>query len=215
MLAPRKRNARKGFTLVEVLTVMGVTVALSALIVQTLFRSRDAVDHTVDKVEAVQSARQVVDTLTPLVAVTASPPAGGFRPVTINLPETDDGLSPTSLDLVTTENFLGEEFAGNKREFIPLDELRSFFYRVEYEPEGGRLILRKMMDTDPSTADPRVSPKLLASGIDGLIFRPLVNNDSVVEVYVRVKQRENARNAGKNQLVESSATLAIPYYSLR
>lgn len=213
MLAPR--NRRQGFTLIETLTVMTVTVALSALIVQTLFRSRDAVDHTVDKVEAVQSARQVVDTLTPLVAVTASPPAGGFRPVTINLPETDDGLSPTSLDLVTTENYLGEEFARDKREFIPLDELRSYFYRVEYQPEGGQLILRKMSDTDPSVADPEFGPKLLASGIDGLIFRPLVNNDSVVEVFVRVKQRENARNAGKNQLIETSATLAIPYYSLR
>lgn len=205
----------RGFTLVELLTVLAVTFALSALIVQTLFRSRDAVGHTVDKVEAVQNARQVVDTLSPIVGVTAPPASGGFRPVTIHVPENQDGNSPTWLDLVTTENFLGEQFSTEKREFVPLDELQSFHYRVEFDPPRGRLLLRKMSDTDPDLPDLDVQPKLLASGLTGLVFRPLVNNDSVVEVWVKVEQRKNARTQGMNQVVESSASLAIPFYSFR
>lgn len=212
MFARRIRNI-KGMTLIEVLTAASVTLILSGLVVRTLFLSQDAVSHSVDKVEAVQSAREVVDKLTPLVTVTTA--SGGFQPVSIHLTDPEDMTAPGWLNLTTTEDFLGDEFSVDKSRFIPLNQLQTYFYRVEYEPSQGLLLLRKMSATDPDVPEPGVEPRPLAGGINGLRFSPLVNNDSVVEVQIQTEQRVNARNLGKNQLLETRASLHIPFYSLR
>lgn len=212
MSAPKQR----GFTLIELASVAAVTLLLFALVTTTFFRSQDAVGHTVDKVEAVQNARHLVNKLAPLVSVACDPSQLGGHPVRIRLPV--DGLdpemkSPTWLDITSTEDFLVD---GPQRrdEFLPLSQIFAFLYRAEYLPDEGQLVLRKMMP-DGSTVDTSVQPRIIASNIDGLQFRPVITDESLIEVRVRIKQQQSGRKTGERHFVESAATLHIPAESLR
>jgi hypothetical protein len=219
MHAPRLFQSKRknpGFTLIEVLTVAGVTLLLFGLVIKVFFQSQDAVGHTVDKVESVQNARHLVDRLSPIVSVACDPSQLGSKPVTIHLP--DGGLTEamdqvTWLDITTTEDFLDPDFSSQQKEFIPLAELRAFRYRVEYQPDPGQLVLKRMKPD--LTEDTEVAPRLLASRIAGLQFRPIINDDSLIEVRVRVEQDTTLRATGSNRTVETSAALHVPSESLR
>ena len=211
------RNHR-AFTLLEVLSVAGVSLLLFGLVIQIFFQSQDAVGHTVDKVESVQNARQLVDKLTPIVAVACDPNELGAQPVTVRLPadglDEEDWRRSTWLDIVTTEDYLSPDFSERKREFQTFANLQAHRYRVEYLPEDGTLILQKMLP-DLSAVDTSIQPKLLARNLAGLQFRPLINDDSLVEVRMRVEQDVTIRKTGSNHITESSAALHVPSESLR
>lgn len=212
------RPSKKGFTLLEVLTVAGVSLLLFGLVIRIFFQSQDAVGHTVDKVESIQTARQLVDKLTPVVGVASDPSRIGGQPVTVHLPE--DGLDEqdwsrsTWLDIVTTEDFLSPDFSTRKREFQTFADLRAHRYRIEYLPQDGTLVLKKMLE-DLTAEDTSFKPRLLARNLAGLQFRPLINDDSLIEVRVRVEQNVTNRNVGSNNIIETSAALHVPVESLR
>lgn len=214
---PASRKQASGFTLIEILAVMGVSLMLFGLVAKTFFQSQDAVGHSVDKIESVQNARQLVDKLGPIVAVACDPTELASHPVTLHLPEeglTEEMNSPTWLDITTTEDFFADEFSTQKREFRARSELQAHRYRVEYVPLDGQLLLKKMRP-DLSEEDPDFQPKLIASRLTGLQFRPIINDDSLLEVRVRVTPETTLRPTGSLAPIETSAALYIPSESLR
>jgi hypothetical protein len=207
-----------GLTLIEVLVASGVTLLLFALVIQAYFGSQTAVGHTVDKVEAVQNARHLVDKLTPVVAVACDPSQLGSQPVRVILPP--DGLDPdmtsvTSLEIITSENLLDPDYVEHRDEFVALRDLRSYRFRAIYEPDQQRLVLRKMRDDDPTTIDTDVPPRVLGTALVGLQFNPGITDSSLVDVRVRTEQRASIREAGRVRIIESSAVLPVPSESLR
>jgi hypothetical protein len=209
---------RSGLTLIEVLVASGVTLLLFALVVQAYFGSQTAVGHTVDKVEAVQNARHLVDKLTPVVAVACDPSQLGAQPVRVILPPggvDPEMKAPTSLEIITSENLLDPNYVDGRDEFIALRDLRSYRFRAVFEPEEQRLILRKMRDDDPTLFDTSVPPRILGTALVGLQFVPAIANLSLIDVVVRTEQRTSIREAGDVRLVESSAVLPVPSESLK
>lgn len=211
-------RAKRGFTLIEVLVVMGVAILLFGLVIRIFFHSQDAVAHTVDKIEAVQSARHLVDKLTPIVAMSSNPTQIGEQSVRLHLPE--GGLDeeifdrPTWIDLITPHDFLGPNLQPIT-EFVPYRDLNIYRYRIDYVPEDGMLLQRRMTD-DGEEIDDTVSPRILGSQLLGLQFWPIFQDQSLIEVRVKVEQDTMLRqDVGANRIVESSATLYVPAESMR
>lgn len=211
-------SKRSGITLVEVMVASGVTLLLFALVIQVYFGSQTAVGHTVDKVEAVQNARHLVDKLTPVVAVACDPSEVGSQAVRVIIP--DGGIDPemtssTALEILTTENLLADDYVDGRDEFIERRNLRSYRYRAIYEPAEQRLVLYKMRDDDPTLIDTEVQPRILGTALAGLQFAPGITDASLIDVRVRTEQRTSVRKAGEVHLVESAAVLPVPSESLR
>lgn len=207
-----------GVTLIELMVASGVTLLLFALVIQAYFGSQTAVGHTVDKVEAVQNARHLVDKLTPVVAVACDPGELTSQPVRVILPP--GGLDPemkqpTALEIVTTENLLDPDYVSVRDEFVLRQDLRSYRFRAIFEPAEQRLVLRKMRDDDPTMIDADVPPRVIGTALVGLQFVPGINNSSLIDVRVRTEQRTSIREAGEVNIVETASVLPVPSESLR
>ncbi|MFA7481223.1 MAG: prepilin-type N-terminal cleavage/methylation domain-containing protein [Vulcanimicrobiota bacterium] len=215
-MSETKRSA--GFTLIEVLVVSGITLLLFALVIQVYFGSQTAVGHTVDKVEAVQNARHLVDKLTPVVAVACDPNPLGAQPVRVILPEDGpdpDMASPTALEIITTEDLLAEDYVKRRNQFVERRDLRAFRFRAVFEPAEQRLVLRQMSATDPTEFDDDVPPRILGTALLGLQFLPAISDSSLINVTVRTEQKISIREAGEVRVIETSAVLPVPSESLR
>ena len=215
MLAISKRS---GMSLIEVLVASGVTLLLFALVIKVYFGSQTAVGHTVDKVEAVQNARHLVDKLTPVVAVACDPSQLGAQPVRVILPPggvDPEMTSPTALEVISTEDLLDPDYVDRRDEFVERQDLRSYRFRAIYEPEEQQLVLRKMRDENPDEIDTAVKPRILGTALAGLQFIPAISDSSLINVVVRTEQKTSVREAGDVRLVESSSVLPVPSESLR
>ncbi len=209
-------SRRHGLTLIEVMAVMGVALLLFGLVIRIFFLSQDAVGHSVDKIEAVQNARQAVDRLTPIVNVACDSNALSEAAVRIGPPEAINDISmqvPIWLDIKTTEELVAVPLHP-RDQFVPFHQVPSLRYRVEFVPDEGLLVLKKM-DPTGEIEDTSVAPKLLAGGLMGLQFRPVLNDQRLIEVRVRVAQDTTIRPVGDVHVVESSAVLHIPAESLK
>lgn len=214
--AVRRNN---GFTIIEVLTASAITLGLFGILILTYFQSQTAVGHTVDKIEAVQTARHLVDKLTPVVSVAVSTSELGEQAVRVHVPSGDYNPllnDPTWLDFTSTEDLFADDYSTKKRDFYRKNELLTYDYRVEYEPVNQRVVLLRMdlNGAGVRVPDGRFQPKLIASNIAGLLFVPSLSNSSVIEVRMRIQQKVSVREAGEVRVVETTASLHVPSESL-
>lgn len=195
-----KRSRKQGFTLLELLITMALSLLLSLLLVSAFSQTSSAIDLGTAKTTMQTATRTAIDRMTPLVMSASA--NGGLDAV--ERPAAGLGVD-TMILFNTTEDFLAPGYDVTAA-FDITDPPRT--YAITHDNVNNQLILQRW-NRVLNAPDPTVEPRRLAIDITGFETVRLFTHS----IEVRVTAQEDVRRANRTTetaIFTATAVLQVP-----
>ena len=209
-LSTQTTHSRKGVSLIELMTVMGLVGLIFTVLLALVGQSSALVSQGTQTIFLNQKARFAIDKMTPYLATAvanSSSPAIVAPNQKLDAPSAADLLSYASIQFTTTEDFLDPNYDPK----TPYDLLNRpvFFYEIYFDKETspisytledgteielGRILLRKYQDSSFNTVDTTAGYHPIAFDVQYFHTHRLEGNTVEVIIHTVGKRKGPAGN---------------------